>query len=51
MSGRLRPFEFLLVRGAESRRATFYALTENVALGYAKAWAKAHGWTLEGVSA
>jgi len=47
MSRRLCAFEFLLVRGAESRRATFYALTEDVALGYARKWAKAHGWTVE----
>jgi len=46
MSRRLCAFTFVLRRGDESREATFYALTEDVALGYAKAWAKAHGWTL-----
>lgn len=42
MSRRLCAFTFVLRRGDESREATFYALTEDVALGYAKA----HGWTL-----
>ena len=50
MSRRLCAFEFLLVRGAESRRATFYALTEDVALEYATTWAAPRGWVVEGSS-
>ena len=48
MSGRLRPFAFLLVRGDEQFETTFYAPTETIALGYAKTWAKTHGWVVEG---
>ena len=43
---RLCAFTFVLCRGDESREATFYARDEATALGYAKAWAKAHGWAL-----
>ncbi len=48
MSGRLRPFEFLLTRGDESRKATFFALDAATALGYATAWAAPRGWRVVG---
>ena len=44
---RLCAFTFVLRRSDESREATFYALTEAAALGYAMKWAKAHGWTVK----
>ncbi len=50
MSRRLCAFEFLLTRGDESRRATFYARDEATARGYARAWAAPRGWVVEGSS-
>jgi hypothetical protein len=47
MSRRLRAFTFVLVRGEESREATFYADSQAAALTMAKAWAEPRGWTVE----
>ncbi len=44
----MTPFTFVLRRGDESDAVTFYATSEAVALGYAKTWAKTHGWVVEG---
>jgi len=48
MSRRLCAFTFVLRRDGESRRATFYALSEATARGYATAWAAPRGWVVEG---
>lgn len=50
MSRRLCAFTFVLRRGDELLTTTFYALTEDVALGYATAWAAPRGWVVEGSS-
>jgi len=51
MSGRLRPFEFLLARGDELLTVWFYAASESAALRMAVKWALPRGWSVEGGSA
>ena len=46
-SGRLGAFAFILIRGDESREATFYAISRPAALRLARAWASARGWVVE----
>jgi hypothetical protein len=46
VNDRLRPFTFRLVRDAERREATFYALSKAAALELALAWAQLRGWTV-----
>jgi len=47
VSGRLRPFEFILVRGDEILEVTFYALSGCAAVRIARDWAAPRGWTVE----